>query len=802
MTALTPILPRGLRVAAALVLVLTGSVSSSIAAQQRGAGLGTAVERAQNRAYLHDGRRVLMIGAHPDDEDTELITILSRGEGIDAAYLSLTRGEGGQNLIGGELGPALGIVRSEELLAARRIDGARQYFTRAYDFGFSKSPEEAFSFWPHDSLLKDVVRVIRRFRPAVIVSVWSGTPSDGHGHHQAAGIIAREAFDAAQDSTRFPELAREEGLAWWRPAKFYRDRRGGSASDALVFDGGAMDSVTGQSYHQLAALSRSQHRSQDMGQLQQPGPSRRRIVLEAVADGLSLTADSSLFAGIPAVAPLLPERRAREALAQAGVVVDAYTDDDDVTPGQSVPVTLLAWNTGSRAVTARFDVQPTPGYHRLGSAPCDGPVTVRPGAVERCVINLQVDSDAAAGQPYYLVEPRSPGQYRWSGAPAAWGEPFAAGLQATVTVTLGNSQVTRTLPVVARSLDQGQGELRRPVTVVPPVVLTISPGHLLWPADVSSRRFSVEVQHESRDTLTATVGIAVPAGWQVSAPIPVALEREGERRTVDFTVTRPAGLTAGAATFSAYAVVAGDTVNLAMTRIDYPHITPHLLFEPADVATVVAPLRFPERRIGYLRGAADAIPEALTAAGVPFRLLTAADLTGALLDSLDVVVIGPRAYEIDAGVGRANPRLLAFARQGGTLIVQYQQYQYVGGDFAPLPFTIGRPHDRVTDETAAVTWLPGSESLRQSPNRLGPDDWQGWVQERGLYFAHEWDPGWTPLLAMHDPGEAEQRGALLVARYGEGTVVYTGLAFFRQLPAAVPGAWRLFANLLALGQGG
>jgi hypothetical protein len=237
-----------------------------------------------------------------------------------------------------------------------------------------------------------------------------------------------------------------------------------------------------------------------------------------------------------------------------------------------------------------------------------------------------------------------------------------------------------------------------------------------------------------------------------------------------------------------------------MRRVDYPHVRPRPLFQVAEASVTVAPVRFPTHlAIGYVRGAADAIPEALAAARVPFRLLTGDDLEGDVLDSLDVLVIGPRAYEVDEALGRAHSRLLAFAEAGGTLITQYQQYQYVSSGLTPYPFAIARPHDRVTDQNAPVRFLPGSEALQAGPNRLGPADFDGWVQERGLYFAREWDDRWTPMIESHDPGEPERQGGLLVARYGRGRVIHTGLSFFRELPAAVPGAWRLFANLLAIG---
>ncbi|HET9065396.1 MAG TPA: PIG-L family deacetylase [Gemmatimonadales bacterium] len=799
MTTPTHLSPRILRATAGVLLALC-LAPVLVQAQFVGPGTGGTAALDQSRRYLTDGRRVLVIGAHPDDEDTELITILSRGRGIETAYLSLTRGEGGQNLIGGELGAALGVVRTEELLAARRIDGAHQYFTRAYDFGFSKTATEAFQFWPRDSLVKDVVRIIRRFKPDVIVSVWTGTPLDGHGHHQASGIVAREAFDAAQDPTRFPDLGREEGLAPWRPLKFYRDYR--AEGPGQSFDGGALDRPVGQSYHQIAARSRSQHRSQDMGQLQDPGPSSRRIVLEAVSNGLDLAADTSLFAGIAARPYAGQDRRGEVALGDAGLVLDAYADDDEVVPGQIVTVTMLAWNTGKDTVRSTFGWEAITGFEVTGTGTCPGrQVAVAPGAVYRCTSTLRVQRQARIGQPYFLVQPVERGQYRFTGDPRDWGEPFNVPLTASFAVRgAGGLVASVTREVTARSLDQGSGELRRPVTIVPRILMRVVPGELLWRTSLPSRTIRVQVEHLARDSSDVVVRLTVPDGWVAPPAVPLRFDREDEHQEVEFKVTRPASVTSGEVSFLAEAIHGGDTLRVGGRRIDYPHIQPHLLFRVAEATATIAPVRFAgDRRIGYVRGAADAIPEALSAAGVPFRLLAPAELEGPALDSLDVLVIGPRAYEVDPAVGRANPRLLAFARGGGTLLVQYQQYQYVAGGFAPYPITIGRPHDRITDEHSPVRWLPGSEALAAGPNPMTATDWEGWVQERGLYFAATWDSAWTPMLEMTDPGEAPIRGGVLVATYGRGRVVYAGLAFFRQLPAAVPGAWRLFANLLAIG---
>ncbi|MCB9517874.1 MAG: PIG-L family deacetylase [Gemmatimonadales bacterium] len=798
--------PRPRTVVAALLLVLGSTVP--LASQGVGAGTGGAIHLAQQARFLDDGRKVLMIGAHPDDEDTELITILSRGMGIETAYLSLTRGEGGQNLIGSELGPALGLVRTEELLASRRIDGATQFFTRAYDFGFSKTATEAFRFWPRDSLLKDIVRIIRRFQPQVIVSVWTGTPRDGHGHHQASGILAREAFDAAQDSTRFRELWTEEGLAPWRPLKFYRNR--GAEGPGQTLDGGLLDPAVGQSYHQIAATARSQHRSQDQGGLEEPGPSTRRIVLEAVAAGLDVQADTALFAGVAAVASRDSARRAELALAGAGVIVDAYTDDAEVVPGQEMSVTLVGWFPGpaadsNRQMSVSTDTDLGERFVAQRAGGCSNPQTavlLRAGRLFRCAVSITVAPDARPSQPYFLARSLDGALYQWPQSESL-GLPFAQPAAATFVVTpLGATQIGPLVrrPIVARSVDQAIGEVRTPVVVVPKVMLSVSPGTILWPIGSGPRTVTVSVEHAARDTSTAIVRVLAPAGWSVGPAQQVDFSVEGERRTLTYTVTPPDDVAPGEVTLRAEAVVGRDTFRIGAERIRYPHITPRILFHPAEVRAVVTPITFPaQRRIGYLRGAADQIPEALAAAGQPVRLLTPEELDGPTLDSLDVMVIGPRAYELDPAVGRANPRLLAFAERGGTLIVQYQQYQYVQGGFAPYPITISRPHDRVTDEASPARWLPGSEALRVGPNRLTPADWDGWVQERGLYFAGTWDARWTPLLELQDPDEAPARGGLLSAPYGKGRVIYTGLSFFRELPAAVPGAWRLFANLLALG---
>ncbi len=768
-------------------------------------------------------QRVLMIGAHPDDEDTELLTLLVRGEGAESAYLSLNRGEGGQNLIGAELGEALGLLRTEELLAARRLDGAQQFFTRAYDFGFSKTLDDTWAHWPRDSILKDVVRIVRRFRPQVVVSIFSGTPRDGHGQHQAAGWAAQEAFRVAGDPARFPELEREEGLAPWTPLRLYRSARFDTAATTLAVDGGAIDPAVGKSYHQTAMQGRSLHRSQDMGQLQRIGPSPVRLALWQDRTGGGA---ASLFAGLDTTlaasaadtarsaewrsiggdlsradalgAPALVKLRQRFVAAAGGtsrltpaqrdqlmhldaalenlrgIVCDAVADDDRVVPGQMLRITTTCSGSPSAA----------PELIYRGTT-LDG----------RSTDAFAVPDTAVLSRPYFLADPKHGDLYSWRDvAPQSRGLPREA-----PTLALRYDGVVT--EVAFRYNDQAVGERRKPVTIVPRVDVKIDPDTALWStASRGIRHFRVTVTHGARDTTSGRVRLEVPAGWAAPAPQAFRFAHEDETAAFDFQLRTPDPL--AAMTYEVRAIAEdsrGHRYDGGVYTIDYPHIRARSYTAAAAARIVAAPLALPSlSRVGYVRGAADRVPESLIGAGVAVELLDPSALARGDLSRYDVIVVGPRAYETDTALIAHNGRLLDYARAGGMVLVQYQQYQFIRGGFAPLPMTIASPHDRVTDENAPVRALDPNSAALQRPNALNDSDWRGWVQERALYMAHTWDPAYRPVLEMHDPGEAAQDGGLLVASIGKGTYVYTGLAFFRELPAGVPGAYRLFANLLAL----
>jgi LmbE family N-acetylglucosaminyl deacetylase len=838
--------------AAALLLPL-----AHLHAQVAPPATGGAAALARQLAALGMNKRVLVVGAHPDDEDNSLLAVLSLGEGAEAAYLSLTRGEGGQNLVGPELGEELGILRTGELLAARRTDGARQFFTRAYDYGYSKRLDEALEQWPRDSLLKDVVRIIRRFRPQVVVSIFAGTARDGHGQHQAAGWVAHEGFAAAGDPSRYPELAAEEGLAAWTPARLYVSTRFDSTATTDVLEAGVLDPVEGQSYHQIAMRSRSLHRSQDMGQLQRMGPApvRLRLVADRTGRGGGLFSGvDTLLTGalgaerarrlaraggelrrlgpgaVEAALPLLDsawellagargvevtDQRTRLAEAERiyrRLLVDAVSDQAEVAPGSVADLTLTAWNAGPEPAPLRFELASGSGW--VLPQPEAGCEPLAPGAVRTVRVRAPIPAAAPPADPYYLRAPRRGGLYDWtSTAPAVRGLPFEPYAVSARLVLCGGAtpRVLAERPVTFRVNDQARGEVRRPFLVVPRVSVALEPGIALWPRQERvPRHFTVTLRQGGPVPTRGTVGLELPAGWEGGAGRPFELAGAGATGSFGFEVRPPRDAPAG--TIEIRAVATGDDGTrwaTALRVVEHSHVEPRAHLAPATSSGVVAELRLPaKRRIGYVRGASDRVPEALAAVGLPVELLDREALAGGDLGRFDAIVVGPRAYEVDSALVRHGARLVEYARGGGLVLVQYQQQTFFQGGFAPFSLNEQaatqrvRPafpsYPRVTDEAAAVHLLDPDHPAFGRPNRLEAPDWEGWVQERGLYFAPGWDPAWTPLLEVADPGEPAQRGGLLLARVGEGRWVYTGLSFFRQLPAGVPGAVRLFLNLLAL----
>lgn len=870
------------------LLATVGGVEAQVSLDQGIVGNGLELRT------LDGEKRVLLIGAHPDDEDTALLTALARGMGVETAYLSLTRGDGGQNLIGPELGEGLGVIRTGELLAARKLDGGRQFFTRAFDYGFSKTADEAFGKWSREALLRDVVWVVRTFRPHVIVSIFSGTPADGHGQHQAAGILAAEAFDAAADPERFPEMA-ALGVGPWQVGKLYRRPRGGAGTHTL--ETGSFDPLLGRSHFQLAMESRSQHRSQDMGVAQPPGGRTTELALVKAAPGID-ESDPGFFAGIdttliagvevldaasrraveegvaryrigleraaesldPAepwasanpLAQGLASLREAEAVARraapaselarilsrrmeaaesallgaAGVTLNVVSTDDLVVPGGSVDVEVQLWNGGQariRNAAPRLilpegwsaDEMPVEsgdggrGFFGRGvegtQLTADGDLA--PGALARWRYRVRIPGDAQLSDLYFREASRDGELYRWpDDRPELWGLPKDPPvLAARVDFTLAT--MDQALPVSAEAparyvgVDKATGQFEKPVLVVPAVWVAADPGSMVWPAGSDEvRQVRVRLTGQAQEGVAGRLRLEVPEGWEVTpATQPFDLRTPGAEVTATFEV-QAQEVTPGRHTFRAVAEADdGRTFDRSVSLIDYPHIERTAMMDPATLQVSVFEVAAAPVTVGYLMGSGDDGMRALEQMGVSVREVTPSEIASGVPGDLDVLVLGIRVYETRPEVAGINDRILDFARSGGTVVVQYNKYEYPAGGFAPYPVSMGPPAPRVTDEDSPVEILDPASPVIDGPNRITDADFEGWVQERGLYFLAEWDEAFEPVVAFTDPGEEPARGGLLVAPLGEGLYVYTGISFFRQFPAGVPGAYRLFANLISLG---
>lgn len=867
-----------------LLLSLTPARSSADtrpAPEDRGAsGLALALRRLQTIAS------VLHTAAHPDDESTELLAFLARGQGARVAYLSLNRGEGGQNGIGPELGEALGVIRTEELLAARKLDGAEQYFTRAYDFGYTRSAEETLQKWNREEVLGDMVRVIRMMRPLVVVNGFSGTARDGHGQHQVAGMLAPEAIKAAADPQRFPEQITKEGLQPWQVLKLYGRIFGQTQGARAEFDVGVFDPVLGRSYAELAADGRSRHRSQDFGMIQARGPQVRSFprlqsavetpeVERSLFTGLDVSITGiANFAGsagermLPAlskikelaakaqtefrfdrpetIAPhlaaglrevralrqtlgnLAPQNKATvdgmlarkeqefsDALIKAhGVIVDALSDTEIVTPGEAVGVTTKVYfsqratnENGTSAAAPKISLDAPPDWRvetlaNESEPPPTGMAFLR--GVEKPDVTAKfravVPNDAATTQPYWLARSRTKEQFDWDERMPR-NLPFAPPVaQARVALTLSGERVVINQPVEYRFADKTFGEIRRELKVAPALTLTVQPSLLVIPAsaEIRTREISVEITHNARRATNGTVKLIAPQGWQVAAdPRPLAFTRQGEKTARNFKVTPPAGSN-GVFDVKAIATANDREYTQGYYVVSYPHIETHFIYRPATTKVEVFDVKVASNlRVGYVMGSGDDGPQALQQLGVNVKLINAAELASGDLSVYDTIVLGIRVYEVNEDVMANNKRLLDYVSNGGTLIVQYNKDEYARGNFAPYPVKMGRG-DRVTDENAPITVLAPEHPLFNFPNKITADDWKGWVQERGLYFLSEWDQRYTPLLAAPDDQGNVLKGGELIAQYGKGHYIFTAYAWFRQFPAGVPGAYRLFANMISL----
>jgi LmbE family N-acetylglucosaminyl deacetylase len=789
--------------------------------------------------------RVLYVAAHPDDENTNLIAYWANGALYDAAYLSLTRGDGGQNLIGPELRDSLGVIRTQELLAARRIDNGRQFFTRANDFGFSKSPEETLRIWDREKILADVVWVMRQFQPDVVVTRFPTEDSETHGHHTASARLAAEAFRAAGDAKRFPEQLKfvrpwqPMRLLWnsWAAFRAQMRHEPVDVTGLIPLEVGGYQPLLGKSYPEIAAASRSMHKSQGFGV--EISRAERKEYFQFL-DGKPLAGGNDLMAGIDTTWSRVPN--GGDASARIKSILQNF---DDSEPWKSVPALLelrrtirgLGENSWAKEKVTALDqiIAACAGLHleavaekanaqpgeKLGfqiEAINRSPVEMKwqslkilqegkPTAIEKPLppnelqtekASIALPNDLPFSEPYWLREPGTTGTYKVSDQRLIGRPESPAPFPIEVTLKIGEEEIAYALEPRFRKVDRVAGEVSEPLVIAPPVFAELPQSVFVFgssqPKTVNLRVIAVA------EKFSGKVALEAPAGWQVQ-PNSVAVNLEGaaSETNCSFQLTPPAS--AGEGTLRAVLISdSGErTPAFGHQRIDYPHIEPQMLISPAQAKLVRAKIENKALHVGYITGAGDAVPESLREIGSDVKIVADREVKAASLAQFDAVVLGVRAYNVHADrMPTWYPELRSYAEKGGVVLVQYNTTP--GPQPNELPHPLHVSHDRVTDENSEVRILAPDHPVMNSPNKITPADFEGWVQERGLYFPDQWDAGWTPILSSHDPDEKALDGGLLVTRVGQGWFIYTGYSWFRELPAGVPGAYRIFANLISLGK--
>ena len=824
-----------------LSLLLFTSISAL--AQRNLAG---AAEVQLNLEKLQVLGNVLMIAAHPDDENTALLAWLAKSRKYRTAYLSLTRGEGGQNLIGSEQGDLMGVIRTQELLAARRLDGAEQYFSRAIDFGFSKTAAETFTKWDRKTILGDVVWTIRRFRPDVVILIFSGTPRDGHGQHQASSIIGREAFRAAADPKQFPEQ-----LAYVEPWQAKRlmmnlpsytaemEKQSAATPNTILVDPGEYDPLLGVSFAEIAGMSRSQHRSQAMGFPERKGAQRNYLVnvdgdpasAKGIFDGMDTSWNrvegggkvgellAKALAELPArnpekVVPTLLE--ARQVLASlnglyasqkkleldelivkaAGLWLDATAERYQIVPGKPVKISATALSRSTTKIEFSEVTLPSLGITQKP----ERTLATNVPYTQSTQITFPVGTPFT--QPYWLRLPKKGDIYNIADI-SDLNVPENQPLMAQFKVKVEGQELILNRPVIFRYVDRVRGELTRPVTIVPPVTLKLSEKALIFPSR-AAKEIEVQVTANQADE-NGSIRLELPTGWRSKPQSnPFALKEVGEQATVKFNLTPPEHDFLGKV--KAVATTSSGEVALAQDSILYEHIPPQAVFPLAEAKLVRADIQLAAKRIGYIMGAGDDVPPYLRQLGAEVVLLSTDDLARSDFKKFDAILTGVRAYNTRPDLRANVQRIFDYVKNGGTYVVQYNVMEggFFGGDPKILehvgPYPMKITSARITEEDSQVEFA-ASNPLMTWPNAISQKDFDGWIQERGLYFASEYDSKYQSLLSGHDTGEANLTGGTLYTAYGKGHYIFTPLAWFRELPAGVPGAYRIFANLLSAGKG-
>jgi LmbE family N-acetylglucosaminyl deacetylase len=788
---------------------------------------------------------VLFIAAHPDDENTRLISYLSNEKKAQTTYLSLTRGDGGQNLIGPELRELLGVIRTQELIEARKIDGGQQMFSRANDFGFSKNPDETLNIWDKNQVLSDVVWAIRKLQPDVVINRFDHrSPGTTHGHHTSSAMLSFEAFDKVNDATAFPEQLKLVNT--WQPKRlffntswfFYGSKEKFEKADKTnltQFKMGVYYSSVGKSNQEIAALSRSRHQSQGFGStgtrgyedeylefLKGEAPKDKTNLFDgidtswnrikggkAIGDILALVEKNFDFKNPSASIPELvkayqmiqkleenhwknikTEEIKKIIAASAGLYLEAVADTQETTLNSTIKVKLEVINRSAAKMSwVSFDTFPSKPESFLEIV-----LENNKNNTKNIEININENLDFTA--PYWLKEKGTVGMYRVDNQKNIGLPDVLRDIKVTFQIIINGVMIPFDRNVVYKMTDDVKGEVYQPLDIVPIVTSSIGEKVYIFNTD-KSKVITVKIK-AGKENLKGTATLEAPKNWSISPKeIPFALTRKGEEQLVSFTVTP--SKEASEIVLKSIVNIDGKTYDKNQIDINYNHIYKQVVLKQAEAKAIKLDIKTKNEKIAYIMGAGDEVPKCLIQMGYQVTIIKAEEISIEKLQNFDVVMTGIRAYNVVTALGFKQNILFDFVKNGKTMIVQYNTLDdLVAKDLAPFPLKISR--DRVTEENAKVTFLVPDHPILNTPNKITPKDFEGWTQEQGLYYPAEFDTAFTPILSAHDKGENDKKGALLVAKYGKGNYIYTGLSFFRELPEGVAGAYRLLANMIAIGK--
>ena len=782
----------------------------------------------------------LYIAAHPDDENTRLIAYLANNEKARMGYLSLTRGDGGQNLIGPEIRELLGVIRTQELLAARRIDGGQQFFTRANDFGYSKHPNETLEIWNKEKVLSDVVWAIRTFKPDVIINRFDHrTPGSTHGHHTASAMLSAEAFDLVGDKNQFKEQLKLTET--WQPKRlffntsswFYRNQEDfdkATKGKLTAFDVGVYYPLKGLSNNELATMASSQHLCQGFGRVTTRGSQNEYVEF---LKGEKPKDKNDVFSGINTT-----WNRVKGGGEIGAILYDVEANFDFVNPSKHLPKLMEAYKMIQQLADLHWRkikdkeikeiIEACAGLYLEAVADSSSGIPnattdVNFEVLNRSTVSIELTSITSTidakkitkeleletnkkvnfketitlktteySDPYWLRKEASLGMYKVDNQNLIGKPETPRPAKIHFNLSIDQVPIVITKNVVRRYSERDKGEIYEPFEILPKVTTRLPNKVLIFSDDVAKKVF-VEVS-AGADSIVGNISLKAPVNWQVSPKeISYNIAQKNDKQTVAFFVTPPKNQSEG--TLEVIASSAGKEYKKELIEINYNHIPKQSVLSDSQAKMVRLNIKILGNNIGYINGAGDAIPESLRQIGYEVTLLNPLEINGDNLQKYDAIVLGIRAYNVVKELKFKQKYLLAYVEKGGNLMVQYNTNR--GVDVA-APFSLQLSRDRVTDEFAEVRILEKEHPVLNSPNKITPDDFKNWVQERGLYFPDAWSKEYTPIFSMNDKGESAKNGSLLIAKYGKGNYIYTGLSFFRELPAGVSGAYKLFANILSL----